>query len=100
MVRIRLTRLGKRNRPFYRVGVFDSRTRRDGRSIELIGYYDPFGKAPEEALKIDMERARHWLNVGAQPSEKAGVLLRKAGLPWPPDSPKKKKKKGKKRASK
>jgi small subunit ribosomal protein S16 len=97
MVRLRLTRFGKKNRPFYRIGVFDARTRRDGRCIEFIGYYDPFAKEPQTELKVETERARHWLSVGAQPSEKVGVLLSKAGVERPPA---KKKRKPKKKSAK
>ncbi|MHC4598390.1 MAG: 30S ribosomal protein S16 [Planctomycetota bacterium] len=93
MVRLRMTRFGKRNRPFYRIGVFDSRTRRDGRTIEFFGHYDPFSKEPSTAAKIDLDRAKHWLSVGAQPSEKVAVLLRKAGLEWGAKKPRKKRKK-------
>ena len=102
MVRIRLTRFGKRNRPFYRIGVFDSRTRRDGRSIEYVGFYDPFGNTLERTLKVDLERVKHWVSHGAQPSENVGNLLKKAGFPWPPQKKRKKKAagKGKKKAAK
>jgi small subunit ribosomal protein S16 len=95
MVRIRLARFGKRNRPFYRLGIFDARTRRNGRCIEYVGTYDPFGKTPETTLKLDLERIRYWVSQGAQPSENAGNLMKKAGFPWPPE-----KKKSRKRASK
>jgi small subunit ribosomal protein S16 len=84
MVRIRMTRFGKRNRPFYRIGIFDIRTRRDGRAIEFVGHYDPFAKPPASELKIDTDRVRHWLSVGAQPTDKVGVLLKKSGVEWPP----------------
>ncbi|MHC4779465.1 MAG: 30S ribosomal protein S16 [Planctomycetota bacterium] len=93
MVRIRLTRFGKRNRAFYRIGVFDARTRRDGRTIEFLGHYDPFSKEPSAECKIDLDRAKHWLSVGAQPSEKVAVLLRKAGLQTAKKKPRKKAKK-------
>ena len=103
MVRIRLARFGKRNRPFYRIGVFDARTRRDGRTIEYVGFYDPFAAA-EAGLKVELERVKHWVSHGAQPSENVGKLLKKAGFPWPPEKKKKKKKKasgkGKKKAAK
>ncbi len=83
MVKIRMARFGKRNRPFFRIGVFDTRTRRDGRTIEFLGYYDPFGQDPSTSIRLDVERARYWLSVGAQPSEKVGVLLKKAGVEPP-----------------
>lgn len=78
MVKIRLTRLGAHKRPFYRVVVSDSRTRRDGPFIEILGTYDPQKGASE--TKIDTERAKYWLQKGAQPTVIAKKLLHKAGL--------------------
>ncbi len=78
MVRIRLTRMGARNRPFYRVVVADSRARRDGPFIEMLGYYDPLKDPPE--VKIDPERVKYWLERGAQPSDSVKRLLQRAGL--------------------
>ena len=78
MVKIRLTRLGAHKRPFYRVVVADSRARRDGPFIEIIGTYDPL-KEPSE-VKIDMEKAKHWLQNGAQPTDKVKKLMQRAGL--------------------
>jgi small subunit ribosomal protein S16 len=76
--RIRLRRMGAKKAPFYRLVVADSRTPRDGRFIEEIGYYDPT-KNPL-VLKINEERALYWLKTGAQPSETAKSLLNKAGI--------------------
>ncbi len=76
MVRIRLTRLGAKKRPFYRVVVSDSRSPRDGRFIEQIGYYDPM-KDPFD-LKLELERVDYWLSVGAQPSDTVTRLIAKA----------------------
>lgn len=78
MVKIRLTRMGAKKRPYYRVIVADSRARRDGPFIEIIGSYDPM-KEPSE-IKIDLEKAKYWLGNGAQPTDTARKLLRKAGL--------------------
>ncbi len=78
MVKIRLTRLGAHKRPFYRVIVADSRARRDGPFIEIIGTYDPL-KEPSE-VKIDLEKAKHWLQNGAQPTDKVKKLMQRAGL--------------------
>ena len=78
MVKIRLTRLGAHKRPFYRVIVADSRARRDGPFIEIIGTYDPL-KEPSE-VKIDLEKAKHWLQHGAQPTDKVKKLMQRAGL--------------------
>ena len=76
MVRIRLTRLGAKKKPFYRVIVADSRSPRDGRAIENIGYYNPMTEPPQ--LKIDLDRADHWLKNGAQPSDTVASLLKRA----------------------
>ncbi len=77
-VRIRLTRVGRKKSPAYRVVVADSRSRRDGRFIEILGHYQPVGA--ETKVKIDNERALHWLKVGAQPSDTVRSLMRKAGI--------------------
>ena len=77
-VKIRLTRLGDKKSPFYRVVVADSRTSRDGKVIEKLGTYDPL-KDPAE-VKIDVEKAKGWLEKGAQPTETAKTLLQKAGV--------------------
>jgi small subunit ribosomal protein S16 len=79
MVRIRMNRMGRKNHPFYRIGVYNSLTRRDGKCIENLGWYDPFATTPEKQLSIRLDRAAYWLSVGAQPSPKTGVLLKKAG---------------------
>ena len=78
MVKIRLRRMGAKKAPFYRVVVADSRFPRDGRFIEEIGYYNPMTQPAE--IKVDGERAKHWLNCGAQPTDTVKVLLKKAGL--------------------
>ncbi|MGD9495620.1 MAG: 30S ribosomal protein S16 [Armatimonadota bacterium] len=76
--RIRLKRLGGRHDPHYRIVVADARKQRDGRAIEELGYYSPAGSSA--ALEINAERARHWLERGAQPSETVRSLLRRAGV--------------------
>ena len=78
MVKIRLTRLGAHKKPFYRLIVADSRARRDGPFIEILGTYDPL-KEPSE-IKVDIEKARLWLSKGAQPTDTAKRLMQKAGL--------------------
>ena len=77
MVKIRLTRLGSHKKPFYRMIVTDSRTRRNGPFIEILGTYDPL-KEPSE-IRIDADRARHWIQKGAQPTDIARKLIDKAG---------------------
>jgi small subunit ribosomal protein S16 len=75
--KIRLKRLGKIRTPHYRVVVMDSHTKRDGRPIEEIGQYHP--KTNPSIIKIDSERARYWLGVGAQPTEAVVALLKRTG---------------------
>ena len=77
-VKIRLRRLGAKKKPFYRVVVADSRTQRDGRFIEEIGYYNPL-KDPAE-IKIDEEAAKKWLGTGAQPTETVKKLFKAEGI--------------------
>ena len=77
-VRIRLKKMGAKKAPFYRIVVADSRSPRDGRFIEEIGYYDPL-KNPV-VIKIDQEKALDWLKKGAQLSETAKALFNKAGV--------------------
>lgn len=78
MVRIRLRRVGAKRQAAYRVVVADARAPRDGAFIEEIGYYQP--KKAEPAIHVDVERAREWLGRGAQPSQTARDVLRKAGV--------------------
>ena len=76
--KIRLMRLGRKKRPFYRIVVADSRTRRDGAFIEVIGTYNPLPNETE--LKIDEEKALKWLSVGAIPTDTAKSLMSKLGI--------------------
>ena len=76
-VKIKLTRLGKIRNPQYRIAVADARTRRDGRSIEVIGRYHP--KEDPSLIEVDSERAQYWLGVGAQPTEAVLALLKITG---------------------
>ena len=76
MVKIRLMRLGSMKNPHYRLVVVDGRTKRSGDYIEQIGYYDP-QEQTAESLKVDVERANHWLATGAQPTDTALRLLQK-----------------------
>jgi small subunit ribosomal protein S16 len=77
-VKIRLRRMGAMKRPFYRIVVADSRAPRDGRFIEILGYYNPCVEPSE--LKIDGDKAKLWLGRGAQPTETAGALLKREGI--------------------
>ena len=76
-VRIRMKRMGRKHRPFYRICVMDGRAPRDGKAIEELGSYDPMVREKSQRVSVDLERIDHWLSVGAQPSEKVAVLLRK-----------------------
>ena len=76
-VKIRLKRMGMKKKPFYRVVVSDARSPRDGRVLEEIGFYDPMTKPAE--IKVDNERAKYWLGVGAQPTDTVRILLKKSG---------------------
>ncbi|MBQ2987352.1 MAG: 30S ribosomal protein S16 [Agathobacter sp.] len=77
-VKIRLRRMGQKKAPFYRIIVADSRSPRDGKFIEEIGYYDPT-KEPS-VIKVDEEAAKKWLNNGAQPTEMVGKIFKVAGI--------------------
>jgi small subunit ribosomal protein S16 len=76
-VRIRMKRMGRRHRPFYRICVMDSRKPRDGAAIEEVGYYDPMVRDKSDRVSLKMERIEYWLSVGATPSDKVGVLIKK-----------------------
>jgi small subunit ribosomal protein S16 len=73
---LRLTRLGAKKKPFYRIVVADGRKKRDGRNIEVLGYYNPMVEPPE--VKLDLGRVDYWMGVGAQPSETVGGIIKKA----------------------
>jgi len=77
-VRLRLTRVGGKKDPIWRVVVADQRSARDGRVIETIGQYNP--QTEPSTIRIDEDRARHWLQRGAQPSQQVSKLLRIAGV--------------------
>ena len=77
-VRIRLRRTGRKKAPMYRLVVADSKSPRDGKFIEIIGQYAP--RQSDKGLNVDVERATYWLDNGAQPSDTARSILRKAGV--------------------
>ncbi len=80
MVTIRLSRGGSKKNPFYHVDVKDSRTSRDGRYIERIGFFNPGARGNEERLRIDMERVSYWTSVGANTSDRVAVLVSDASV--------------------
>ncbi|WP_018467301.1 30S ribosomal protein S16 [Calidithermus timidus] len=79
MTKIRLSRFGSKKNPHYRIVVTDSRNKRDGAYLERLGYYDPRKTTPDW-LKVDGERAKYWLGVGAQPTETVRKLFKQAGV--------------------
>jgi small subunit ribosomal protein S16 len=79
-VKLRLKRMGRTNRPFYRLHAVDSRSPRDGRAIEQLGTYDPVNKEQGKQFSANIERCRWWLDHGAIPSETVSSLLKKNGL--------------------
>ena len=98
-VKIRLTRMGDKKSPFYRVVVADARTTRDGKVIDNLGYFNPL--VENDGLKLDKEKTLTWIKNGAQPTETARTLLVKAGIvenakPYPSKSITSKKKDAKK----
>lgn len=76
-VRIRMTRLGRRHRPYFRIVAADSRSPRDGKYIEELGTYDPMVPNTDNRIKLNAGRVKYWLGVGAQPTEKVNILLKK-----------------------
>ncbi len=77
-MRLRLTRMGSKKRPFYRIVAMNSETRRDGRALEYLGYYNPMVDPAE--IKVDGEKVRAWLARGAEPTDTVRALLQKAGV--------------------
>lgn len=71
--------MGRRHRPFFRVCAVDARASRDGKVIEYLGYYDPLVKETDARAILDGDRIGYWLSVGAQPTEKAAILIKKYG---------------------
>jgi small subunit ribosomal protein S16 len=78
MVTIRLARGGSKKRPFYHLTVADSRNARNGRYIERIGFFNPVARGNDERLRVDLERVNHWVDQGAQLSERVNQLVKEA----------------------
>ncbi|MCK5563910.1 MAG: 30S ribosomal protein S16 [Planctomycetes bacterium] len=79
-VKIRMTRIGRRHRPFFRINAVDGRTPRDGKILEKLGHYDPLEKDADKQVVIDLEKVKVWLDKGAVPSETVAEILAKRGL--------------------
>lgn len=78
MVVIRLARGGSKRRPFYHINVADSRTARDGRFIERVGFFNPLARGQEEAFRVDLARVEYWLGKGAQVSDRVADIIKQA----------------------
>jgi len=83
MVKIRLARGGAKKQPFYHIVVTDSRNRRDGRNIERLGFFNPVARGNDERLRVDRERIDHWVEQGAQISERVSHLMAEAAQAKP-----------------
>lgn len=81
MVKIRLSRGGAKKRPFYHIVVTDQRNKRDGRSLERLGYFNPIAAGGEKRLELDTARVQHWLGLGAQMTDKVRMLVKQAAQP-------------------
>lgn len=80
MVRIRLKRMGRRNRPFYRINAVEKRTQRDGKILENLGWYDPMAPDASKQVSVNGDRVKHWLSLGAQPSDTVNDILAREGV--------------------
>jgi len=78
MVTIRLARGGSKKRPFYHLTVTDSRTSRDGRYLERVGFFNPVARGQEERLRVELDRVEHWVSQGAQLSDRVANLVKTA----------------------
>ena len=77
-LKLRLTRMGSKKKPFYRIVAVDSATRRDGRALDYVGYYNPMTEPAD--IKIDQEKVKNWIELGAQPTDTVRSLLKKSGF--------------------
>ena len=85
MIKLRLRRMGAKKRPSYRIVAADSRSPRDGRFIEIVGTYDPV--TDPATIKLNTERVRHWLSVGAQPTDTVRDIIKREGILTVPAAP-------------
>jgi small subunit ribosomal protein S16 len=77
-LKLRLTRMGSKKKPFYRIVAVDSASRRDGRALDYVGYYNPMTEPAD--IKIDQEKVKNWIELGAQPTDTVRSLLKKSGF--------------------
>ena len=97
---IRMKRSGRRNRPCYRISVADRRSPRDGRTLETLGLYDPVASNKDAQLTLNVERARHWIEHGAQPSETVQSIFKRQGVYEGAEPKKKRDRSGRKQTTK
>lgn len=100
VVVIRMKRSGRRKRPCYRISVADSRFPRDGRTIETLGLYDPIAPDADARLTLDVDRAKHWVSMGAQPSETVRSIFKRMAVYEGRPAPKKRDRSGRKLVTK
>ena len=79
-VKLRMSRMGRRHRPFFRINAVESRTPRDGLILEKLGHYDPIEKDPDKQVVLNRERTKHWLDKGAIPSDAVSQILLRVGI--------------------
>ena len=79
-VKIRMTRMGRRHRPFFRINAIESRAPRDGRILEKLGHYDPILKDTDKQIVLDLDRVKYWLDKGAVPSGSVSEILLRLGV--------------------
>ncbi len=79
---LRLKRLGRAHRPFYRVIATEKSLGTGGKALETLGYYNPFAAENEESVKLNIERVQHWIDLGARPSDTVNSFLRKVDAKW------------------
>jgi small subunit ribosomal protein S16 len=79
-VKIRMTRIGRRHKPFFRINAVESRTPRDGKILEKLGHYDPIEKNKDKQIVLDAERVKYWLDKGAIPTETVSQILLRLGI--------------------
>ena len=77
-LKLRLTRMGSKKKPFYRIVAVDSASRRDGRALDYVGYYNPMTEPAE--IKLDQDKVKSWIELGAQPTDTVRSLLKKSGF--------------------
>ncbi|OXU16210.1 30S ribosomal protein S16 [Sedimentisphaera salicampi] len=82
-VKLRMTRMGRRHRPFFRINAVESTTPRDGRILEKVGHYDPLKKDKDSQIELDTEKAKKWIDKGAVPSDTVAQILEKFEIECP-----------------